>query len=120
MSVKPVVLVVDDENRIVETLSLILKGHGFLVFIARSGEEAVNVTRGVQPDWVICDIVLGEINGIDAAITIRELCPTCHILLMSGHGETGDLLEAARRNGHEFDVLAKPFHPIELLGRIAA
>jgi DNA-binding response OmpR family regulator len=114
------VLIVDDEESTLKTLSLILKMHGFTVFAARSGEEAVEVARQALPRWIISDIVMGGISGIEAAIQIREFCPQCRILLMSGNHMTSDLVEEARVLGYEFDILAKPFHPTELLGRLAA
>src|SRR5579875_1824396 len=109
----PVVLVVDDEEAIVKSLAIILRQHGFDAVIAQSAEEAVRMARESAPDCLVCDIVMGAMNGIDAAIAIRELCPECRILLMTGHGSASAWLESARERGFEFDVLAKPFHPLE-------
>jgi CheY-like chemotaxis protein len=57
-------------------------------------------------------------NGIEAAIEIRKFLPNCKILLFSGQAATADLLEKARAKGHEFEILAKPVHPQDLLARI--
>lgn len=114
----PTVLVVDDENGILVTLSAILKDHGFTVFGARSGEEAVSLARGIEPDWVVSDVVMGSLSGIDAAIQIRDRCPSCQIVLFSGNALTSDLLAEARSRGYDFEILSKPFHPTELLQRM--
>ncbi len=113
-------LVVDDEASITRTLALILHQAGFTPIPAHSAEEAVKLAREYPPDCVICDIVMGTMNGIEAAIQIRALCPECRIVLMSGHSTAADLLEAHRARGLEFDVLAKPFHPSVLLKRLSA
>lgn len=114
----PTVLVVDDENGILETLAAILKGHGFTVFTARSGEEAVDVAYNVEPDWVVSDVIMGTLSGVDAAIKIRELRPNTQVLLFSGNALTTDLLAEAREHGHHFDILAKPFAPRDLIERL--
>ena len=114
----PTVLVVDDEHGILVTLAAILKGHGFTVFTARSGEEAIDVAYNVAPDWVVSDVVMGTLSGIDAAIRIRELCPETQILLFSGNAVTSDLMAEARSHGHDFEILAKPFAPLELIDRL--
>ena len=115
----PTVLVVDDEHGILETLSAILKGHGFTVFVARSGEEAIDVAYNVEPDWVVSDVVMGTLSGIDAAIRIRELRPDPQIILISGNAMTSDLLAEAHARGHHFEILAKPFSPVELIDRLS-
>jgi CheY-like chemotaxis protein len=59
-----------------------------------------------------------ELSGIDLAVRLKEPCPSCKVLLLAGQAETSDLLEAARRKGHDFQVLAQPIHPTDLLARI--
>jgi len=59
-----------------------------------------------------------DMNGIEAAIRIRKIHPGCKILLFSGQAATADLLEKARLQGHEFEILAKPVHPQDLLAKL--
>lgn len=59
-----------------------------------------------------------DMDGIEAAIHIRAFLPECKILLFSGQAATADLLENARARGHEFEILAKPVHPQDLLAKI--
>jgi CheY-like chemotaxis protein len=61
-----------------------------------------------------------DLNGIEAAIRIRALLPQIKILLFSGQAATADLLERARSQGYEFEILAKPVHPQDLLSRLRA
>ena len=116
---KPKVLVADDERVIADTLTIILNQNGFDAQAVYSGEKAVEVARMLQPNMLICDVIMQDMNGIDAAILIREMLPACKILLFSGQAATADLLERARTQGHNFEILAKPVHPQDLLARLS-
>ncbi len=115
---KPRVLVVDDERVIADTLAKILDLNGYDASAAYTGTEAVESARSLQPDLIISDVIMPDMNGIEAAIKIRSFLPGCKILLFSGQAATADLLENARARGHEFYILAKPIHPADLLAKI--
>ncbi len=116
--VKPKVLVVDDERVIADTLAMILNQSGFQARAVYSGEAALESASIYQPDMLIADVIMADLNGIDAAIQIRALLPKIKILLFSGQAATADLLEKAREKGYEFEILAKPVHPQDLLTRL--
>lgn len=116
--VKPKVLVADDERVIADTLAIILNQCGFEATAVYSGEKAVETARTWRPDMLISDVIMTDLNGIDAAIQIREILPACKILLFSGQAATADLLDRARGQGHEFEILAKPVHPQDLVARL--
>jgi CheY-like chemotaxis protein len=118
--VKPKVLVVDDERVIADTLAMILNQSGFDARAVYSGEKAVELASTFAPDMLITDVIMADLNGIDAAIMIRSLLPKIKILLFSGQAATADLLEKARAKGYEFEILAKPVHPQDLLSRLQA
>src|SRR5580704_15462945 len=115
---KPRVLVADDERVIADTLAIILNQSGFEATAVYSGEKAVEMARALRPNMLISDVIMTDMNGIDAAIQIRAILPDCKILLFSGQAATADLLEGARARGHEFEILAKPVHPQDLLARL--
>ena len=115
---KPRVLVVDDERRIADTLAIILNQNGFDATAVYTGTEAVERARDTRPDLIISDVIMPDMNGIEAAIRIRQALPGCKILLFSGQAATADLLEKARAQGHEFEILAKPVHPQDLLTKL--
>jgi CheY-like chemotaxis protein len=117
---KPKVLVADDERVIADTLTMILNQSGFEARAVYSGETALELAPIFQPDMLISDVIMANLNGIDAAIRMRQLLPSIKVLLFSGQAATADLLEKARRDGHEFDILAKPVHPQDLLSRLRA
>jgi DNA-binding NtrC family response regulator len=116
---QPYVFVVDDEEVIASTLTTILRVHGG--FRARAFSkplEALEAARLEAPDLLISDVVMPLLTGIELAIQVRACCPDCKVLLFSGQASTAHLLEAASANGHDFEVLAKPVHPADLLVKI--
>lgn len=115
---KPKVLVADDERVIADTLAMILNQSGFDARAVYSGEKALELASTFEPDMLISDVIMADLNGIDAAIRIRSLLPSIKILLFSGQAATADLLEKARMQGYEFEILAKPVHPQDLLSRL--
>jgi CheY-like chemotaxis protein len=115
---RPRVLVADDERVIADTLAMILSRSGFNARAVYSGEKAVELAEIFQPEMLICDVIMAGLNGIDAAIQIRSHFPQIKILLFSGQAATADLLEEARARGYEFDILAKPVHPQDLLAKL--
>ena len=115
---RPKVLVVDDERVIADSLAMILNQSGFEAVPVYSGEKALEMAREFQPQMLITDVIMADLNGIDAAIQIKALLPEIKILLFSGQAATADLLEKARTQGYEFEILAKPVHPQDLLSRL--
>lgn len=117
-SAKPKVLVADDERVIADTLAIILNQSGFDATAVYSGESALEAAERLRPDMLISDVIMAGLNGIDAAIQIRALLPQCKILLFSGQAATADLLDRAQGQGHQFEILAKPVHPQDLLAKL--
>jgi CheY-like chemotaxis protein len=117
-SSKPKVLVADDEQVIANTLAIILNQAGFEARAVYSGEKALEELDSFQPDMLISDVIMTGMTGIEVAIETRKKLPNCKVLLFSGQAATADLLERARVQGHEFDILAKPVHPTDLLAKL--
>ena len=115
---KPKVLIADDEHVIADTLAIILNQSGFEARAVYSGEQAVETANTWQPEMLISDVIMTDLTGVDAAIQVRAALPKCKILLFSGQAATADLLDRAREQGHEFEILAKPVHPQDLLARL--
>jgi DNA-binding response OmpR family regulator len=116
---KPVVLIVDDEAVIADTLAVILKQAGFTTMVAYDGQNALGMVKGVAPDLLLTDVVMPGLSGVDLAIAVREHVPNCRILLFSGQAATADLLSQAAKKGHDFTLLSKPLHPRDLLVRVS-
>lgn len=117
-SAKPRVVIADDEKIIADTLAIILNQTGFEARAVYSGEQALELLYDFRPDMLVSDVMMGGMNGIETAIVARQKLPTCQILLISGHAVTAELLEETREKGHEFQILAKPVHPTDLIEKM--
>ena len=98
---------------------MIFRGCGYEVRVAYSAEQAIETIAAWQPDLAIVDVMLPRMNGIEFGTVLKSNYPACHILLMSGHPGTAELLELAREQGHNFEILAKPLHPALILDIVA-
>jgi CheY-like chemotaxis protein len=117
----PVVYVVDDESVIAQTLAMILNQGGFIAFAFKDPKQALVAAEvGSAPDLLITDVMMPGMSGIDLAIRFQQVCPECKVFLFSGHAATANLLEIARSQGHEFEVMSKPIHPNDLLAKLRA
>jgi len=112
------VLIVDDEPTITETLVEILNGEGFDAVSASTGDGALSSAQSFVPDVIISDVVMPGMNGVELGIQLRALLPKCRIILFSGQTATVDLLRDARKLGHEFEIVAKPVKPENLISMI--
>jgi CheY-like chemotaxis protein len=112
------VIVADDEETIATTLAIILNQAGFEARAVFSGEQVIELLDSFQPEMLIADVVMPGMTGIEVAIAVRSRLPDCKILLFSGQAATADLLEQAKTNGHEFEIVAKPIHPSDLLAKL--
>jgi CheY-like chemotaxis protein len=110
--------VVDDEEVIATTLVLILQSSGFDAVAFTDPLKALLAAETRCPDFLITDVMMPVLNGVDLAVQFKAIPPKCRVLLFSGAMSTGPLLESARDKGHDFQILAKPVHPNELLSTL--
>ena len=113
------IVVADDEQLVADSTAEILRTRGFEAVSAHSGREAMELVLRLKPDILLVDVVMPDIDGVQIAIELCRTAPNCRIILFSGQTDTVDLLEQARRDGHEFEILAKPVHPEELLKTVS-
>jgi DNA-binding NtrC family response regulator len=111
------VLIVDDERGTSDTLAAIFNIAGYEARATYSAEQALDIIAGWQPSLAILDVVLPKMNGIDLAIKLAGRRPSCQILLFSGNPHTAQIVQAAARSGHPFEILEKPVHPDFMLQR---
>jgi CheY-like chemotaxis protein len=115
---KPRILVADDEPVIADTLAMILNQSGFDARAVYSGEQALQAASTFAPDMLVSDVFMRDLNGIETAILLRSMLPQIKVLLFSGQASSADLLLASRTRGYEFELLAKPVHPKDLLSKL--
>src|SRR5580692_923797 len=104
---RPLVLVVDDETVITDTMTLILNRQGYSAVAAYDGESAIQSALLNPPQLVISDVMMPSMNGIEVGVTIRRIFPDCKVILMSGQSASSDLIAAALSAGNHFVFLQK-------------
>jgi DNA-binding response OmpR family regulator len=113
----PMILVVEDEPKIVRLVSDYLEAAGFSVSSARTGDEALMRARTAPPDLVILDLGLPGTDGLDVTRALRRAGDVPIIMLTARDDETDKLI------GLELgadDYVTKPFSPRELVARVRA
>lgn len=112
------ILIIDDERLIATTLAEILKTEGYEIATAFNGEDAVRIARRFRPDFLLSDIAMPGLNGVQAVLQIREFLPDAHVLFISGHARSSEVLQEAQAKGYEFELALKPLNPRDLLDKV--
>jgi DNA-binding response OmpR family regulator len=108
----PRVLVVDDDPRVVATLSDVLRLKGYTVDIASDGPEALERVREARPHVVLLDVSLPTMNGLEVLLCIRQLDPTVGVIMVSGICDEVTIRRALTLGAAEY--LVKPMKLQEL------
>ncbi|MBQ7549364.1 MAG: response regulator transcription factor [Clostridia bacterium] len=111
------ILVVDDDTNICELLRLYLEKEGYSVTIANTGMQAVKVFAEQQPDLMLLDIMLPELDGWQVCREIRKYSNK-PIIMLTAKGETFDKVLGLELGAD--DYITKPFDAKEVLARIKA
>ncbi|MFZ5753369.1 MAG: response regulator transcription factor [Bacillota bacterium] len=114
---KPVALVVDDESNILRFVRANLRASGFDVASATTGTEALEQFHAVNPNVIILDIMLPEIDGLEVCRRIRQVSDV-PIVMITAKDDIQDAVEGL--NAGADDYITKPFAVEELLARINA
>lgn len=104
-----VVLVVDDDHRVLESLLLLLSAYGYNVVTADSAEGALVKMQSVAPDIVLTDVRMPGMTGIELAGEIHDLDPEMPVIFMTAYAELELVIDAVRQG--VFDFIMKPFNP---------
>lgn len=111
-------MLVDDEKDIVDLLEEVLKKEGFQsIQRAYNGKDAINICRSFQPDVIILDVMLPDIDGLEVCKQIRSFSH-CPILFLSSKNDEMDKILGLAVGGD--DYVTKPFSPREIAYRIKA
>ncbi|HEY1578234.1 MAG TPA: response regulator [Terracidiphilus sp.] len=113
------ILIVEDEKVVADTLGQILATQGYEIRIAYSAEDGLTIISHWSPDLAILDVMLPKMNGIELAVVLKENFAACQVLLFSGQPSVEALMQKARNEGHQFEILAKPVHPTVMLNAIS-
>jgi two-component system alkaline phosphatase synthesis response regulator PhoP len=111
------ILVVDDEPAIVKSVKAYLQAEGFSVHTASDGASALKAAHAFQPDLIVLDIMLPQIDGLEVLRQLRQ-ASNVYVLLLTAKSEDTDKVVGLGLGAD--DYLTKPFSPRELVARIKA
>jgi two-component system alkaline phosphatase synthesis response regulator PhoP len=111
-------LLVDDDEMIVELLTLRLEALGYEVASAFNGETAYDAAVAFKPHVIICDVVMPKVDGPTFCRRMRAENDSVPFLFLTAKGQPRDKVEVLSAGGD--DYLVKPFDPQELAARISA
>jgi len=111
------VLVVDDEPRYLRVIRFNLEAGGYLVTCAATGGDALGLLRASDPDLVVLDVMLPDMDGFEVCRRAREFSDT-PIIMLTAKGADEDKVEGLRLGAD--DYVAKPFSAQELVARVEA
>ena len=100
------ILVVDDEERVVQSIAGVLEDEGFRVTIAKNGEEAIDLFQREEPDITLLDIWMPGMDGIEVLKRIKGISPECLVIMISGHATISTAMAAVKYGA--FDFIEKP------------
>ena len=112
-----VILIVDDEERMLRFIRLNLEHDGFLVVQATRGMQALEVLRQEMPDLILLDVMMPDLDGFEVLRMIREAY-TVPVIMLTAKGEEDDRVYGLELGAD--DYITKPFSPRELVSRVKA
>jgi CheY-like chemotaxis protein len=111
---KPTILAVDDHKIIADTTAEILNRFGFRAVRTYDAQTALQIAAKLKPDFLLTDVSMPIMNGVELAIAITKLFPATKTLRFFGQAGVSDIVREGEEKGYVFDVFAKPIHPEKL------
>ncbi len=100
-------VIIDDEAPILELMTKFCRSLGHEISGCQTGTAGIAALRDIKPDFVIVDLLIGDVNGLDIIKLCRTELPSAAVIMVTGHGSVETAVEAMRLGA--FDYLTKPF-----------
>lgn len=111
-----VVLVVDDSPESLGMLNVALNTQGYTALVALNGAQAISIAEKVEPDVVLLDAIMPEMDGFETCKHLKEMLPNTPIIFMTGLSDVEDVVKGFSAGG--IDYVTKPIAPDEVIARI--
>jgi two-component system KDP operon response regulator KdpE len=111
---KRLILVVDDQPRVLRFIEIDLKLRGFEVITTTSGEEAIQLAKSIKPDIMLLDIVMQGMDGFEVLRQLRAFSQLPVIAISASHASRDEAI-----NEGADDFMTKPFRPDDMVKRIS-
>ena len=111
-----VVLVVDDSPESLGMLNVALNNQGYTALVALNGAQALSIAEKIEPDVVLMDAVMPEMDGFETCRRLKLQRPNTPIIFMTGLTDVEDVVKGFEAGG--IDYVTKPISPDEVIARI--
>jgi DNA-binding NtrC family response regulator len=112
---QPCVFVVDDEEDIAKMFAVVLQMNLFNAIAYSDPLLALQAAQRKPPDYLLTDVVMPGMNGVELAIQVKAVAPQCKMLIFSGQEDSERLIEKARERGYDLTLVLKPIHPTKMV-----
>ena len=112
MTKKPRILIVDDEAPMRESLNDWLKEDGYVVGLAASGQEAIDMVQKGTWEVMLLDLKMPGMDGLETLRKVKEVSPEVEVIMMTAYATIDTAVQAMKEGA--FDYLVKPFDPDEI------
>ncbi|OGW72134.1 MAG: hypothetical protein A2Y02_03370 [Omnitrophica bacterium GWA2_52_12] len=113
---KKIILIVDDEEILIQTISKLLERCGYQTARASTGQDALSMAESEKIDLIICDMRMPGMNGVETVTEIRKLKPEMPVVFVTGYAD--QKIEALAQTLKPLAYIHKPFDIQELLGTL--
>jgi diguanylate cyclase (GGDEF)-like protein len=110
------ILIIDDDDALRRSIVGYLEDTGFLVHQAAGGQEGISMFQSLQPDLVLTDLMMPEMDGLGVVAAIRKDSPDTPVVIISGNGSVSYAIETVRQGA--WDYITKPIHDFALLEQL--
>jgi len=110
----PVVLLVDDEDSNLQSLSRIFKREGLRVLTATGAREGLEIARREAINVIVTDLVMPQMSGVDLLKAVRTVAPETEVVLMTAYGTVENAVEAMKQGAYDF--VTKPLKRAHIVG----
>ncbi|HBK19683.1 MAG TPA: DNA-binding response regulator [Cryomorphaceae bacterium] len=117
-NLEPKVLIVDDDVDILEFVTLNLSNEGFKVYTASNGLEAIQRATDIAPDLIILDVMMPEMDGVEACIRLRKIPSLDDTVIVFLSARHEDYSQIAGLNAGADDYITKPIRPKLLIAKL--
>lgn len=115
---KPLILIVDDILNNLQIIGNTLIDEGYEISMAQNGKQALEMVENIQPDLILLDVMMPEMDGFEACAKFKEneMTKNIPIIFLTAKNETEDIVKGFEVGG--IDYIVKPFNSSELLARV--
>ena len=102
------ILIIDDDESMLDTLELYLADSDYKIFLAKSGNQGINILEQEHPDIIISDVMMPEVNGLDVLMKAKKFDQNINVIMLTAFDDMESTIKAIQLGA--YDYLSKPIY----------